>query len=159
MLQIVKIDKTEEFPKLIPEKLFIDFLYNHLGKYKDTKQDITKAINYAFSEENGKGGFIIIAMQEGKTIGGAVVNKTGMSGYIPNYFLVYIVSHNGYRRRGVGKKILQRVLDECNYDVALHVEPDNPARELYKKMGFNSKYIEMRCKKKKPLFPPKINMR
>jgi GNAT superfamily N-acetyltransferase len=154
MLYILKMRKIEEFPKLIPKEHFIDFLYNHLGKYKDPKKDISKAIDYAISDQSGMGGFLIIAIQDGKIIGGAIVNKTGMSGYIPNYILVYIVSHKEYRRQGVGKKILQRVLDECNYDVALHVEPDNPARELYKKMGFNSKYIEMRCKKKKPLFPP-----
>jgi GNAT superfamily N-acetyltransferase len=156
MLYIKKIEKTEEFPKLVLKEHFIDFLYKHLGKYRDTKQDITKAINYAFSDDNGKGGFLIITMQEGKIIGGAVVNNTGMSGYIPKYILVFIASHKEYRMQGVGKKILQRVLDECNYDIALHVEPDNPARKLYKKMGFNSKYIEMRCKQKKPLFSPKI---
>ena len=32
-------------------------------------------------------------------------------------------------------------------DIALHVEPDNPARFLYEKMGFTSKYVEMRLHK------------
>jgi GNAT superfamily N-acetyltransferase len=155
MLYVIKISKIEEFPKLITKEHFIDFLYNHLGKYRDSKEDIKKSIDYAISDASCMGGFLIIVIENGKIIGGAVVNKTGMSGYITDYTLVYIASHKEYRRQGIGKKIMERVLDECNYDIALHVEPDNPARELYKKMGFNSKYIEMRCKKKKPLFPPK----
>jgi ribosomal protein S18 acetylase RimI-like enzyme len=32
-------------------------------------------------------------------------------------------------------------------DIALHVEPDNPARHLYQKLGFDNKYLEMRLKK------------
>jgi ribosomal protein S18 acetylase RimI-like enzyme len=32
-------------------------------------------------------------------------------------------------------------------DIALHVEPDNPAKILYEKLGFTSKYLEMRLKK------------
>ena len=28
--------------------------------------------------------------------------------------------------------------------IALHVEPNNPARFLYEKLGFTNKYLEMR---------------
>ncbi len=34
-------------------------------------------------------------------------------------------------------------------DIALHVEPDNPARFLYEKYGFTNKYLEMRYKRGK----------
>jgi GNAT superfamily N-acetyltransferase len=156
MLDVIKVENIDELPKLVPKKKFIDFLYTHLGKYKDEKQDISKAIQYAFSNEEGKGGFLLIILNNATIVGEAVVNNTGMSGYIPSHILVYIASHNEFRRKGIGKLILNHVLEECNYNVALHVEPDNPAKKLYKKMGFKSKYIEMRCEKKKPLFPPKL---
>jgi ribosomal protein S18 acetylase RimI-like enzyme len=29
-------------------------------------------------------------------------------------------------------------------NIALHVEPDNPAKILYEKLGFTNKYLEMR---------------
>ncbi|HAB28956.1 MAG TPA: GNAT family N-acetyltransferase, partial [Xanthomarina gelatinilytica] len=32
-------------------------------------------------------------------------------------------------------------------DVALHVEPNNPAIKLYESLGFTNKYLEMRLKK------------
>ena len=31
--------------------------------------------------------------------------------------------------------------------IALHVEPDNPAKFLYEKLGFTNKYLEMRLQK------------
>ena len=42
---------------------------------------------------------------------------------------------------------MQMVIDETEGDIALHVEPDNPAKFLYEKFGFTKKYLEMRLKK------------
>ena len=44
---------------------------------------------------------------------------------------------------------MQKTIDVSEGSIALHVEPDNPARFLYEKVGFSSKYIEMRYKKNK----------
>jgi GNAT superfamily N-acetyltransferase len=145
MVVLAAIKKFEDFPKLVPKQVFIEFLYNQLGKYKDDKKDIEKAVDYAFSDSKGKGGFLIIALEDASLVGGAVVNDSGMSGYIPGHFLVYIVVHKDHRGEGLGKEILKKVIDECPGDIALHVEYDNiPARALYKDLGFNSKYAEMR---------------
>lgn len=43
--------------------------------------------------------------------------------------------------------LMEKTLNLSEGSVALHVEPDNPARKLYEKLGFNSKYIKMRYKK------------
>jgi GNAT superfamily N-acetyltransferase len=150
MVVLALIKKIEEFPELVPKREFIEFLYHQLGDYGDTKQDIKKAVDYAFSDARGKGGFVIIALQNASLVGGAVVNDSGMSGYIPNHILVYIVVHKEYRGKGLGKKILKKVIDECPGDIALHVEYGNiPARSLYENVGFNSKYAEMRYKQDK----------
>lgn len=145
MVSYKKIRGPDEFPKRIPKQTFIDFLYHQLGEYGDSRKDITKAVDYALSDEEAKGGFIIIASKDSSLIGAAVINNSGMSGYIPNHFLVYIVVHEAYRGEGLGKKILKKVIDECPGDIALHVEYDNiPAMNLYENVGFNSKYAEMR---------------
>jgi ribosomal protein S18 acetylase RimI-like enzyme len=36
----------------------------------------------------------------------------------------------------------------ANGAIALHVEPDNPARKLYERIGFTNKYLEMRLTRK-----------
>jgi len=42
---------------------------------------------------------------------------------------------------------MQKAIELTKGSIALHVEPDNPARFLYEKVGFSTKYIEMRLKK------------
>jgi len=90
------------------------------------------------------GGFIV-QTGEGDGITGAVVmNKTGMQGYIPENILVYIAVHKNHRGKGLGRKLMERAMQLAKGDIALHVEEDNPANFLYKKMGFVNPYLEMR---------------
>jgi ribosomal protein S18 acetylase RimI-like enzyme len=70
-----------------------------------------------------------------------------MSGYIPENILVYIAVHAKTRGQGVGKELMKQIIDHTDGDIALHVEPENPAKFLYEKFGFTNKYLEMRLKK------------
>lgn len=124
-----------------------DFLFNHLDQYGDKREDIMKCIDYALSQEPGRGGYIYAAYESPDHILGVVIiNHTGMSGYIPENILVYIAVHADARGKGVGKGLMLKTMDRANGDVALHVEPDNPAKFLYEKVGFTNKYLEMRWK-------------
>ena len=58
-----------------------------------------------------------------------------------------VVSNAAYRKNGYGKKLMQKAIDSTTGSIALHVEPDNPAFHLYKKLGFTNKYLEMRLTK------------
>lgn len=123
-----------------------DFLFKHLEEYGDPKEQILACLDYVFNPN--KGGFVAVAHTDEKKIKGAViVNKTGMSGYIPENILVYIAVDASTRGQGVGKALMQMALEEAEGDVALHVEPDNPAKHLYEKLGFTNKYLEMRYQK------------
>ena len=144
IINVIKIEEKNGFPPELPPKKFINFLCNHLGEYGDKKADIQRALNYSFSNKEGKGGFVLMALKEKKIVGGVVVNDTGMAGYIPEHILVYIATHKEYRGNGIGTMLLEKVFQECSGDIALHVEYDNPAVRLYKKVGFSSKYAEMR---------------
>lgn len=125
------------------------FLFEHLGQYGDPETDIRKAIEYALGIGSKPGGLIVTAadQQTGKLKGVCVVNKTGMSGYIPENILVYIATDKESRGLGIGKNIMQKVIENTEGDIALHCESENPARHLYEKLGFKSKYLEMRLKK------------
>lgn len=124
-----------------------DFLFKNLDQYRDTKQAILACIAYAYSDAPGQDGFILIAHEEDEILGVVIINKTNMSGYIPENILVYIAVHQKTRGQGVGKELMKRVIEETDGDIALHVEPDNPAKFLYEKFGFTNKYLEMRLKK------------
>ena len=133
-------------PTFLQEKEVVDFLHKHLDQYGDPEQHIAAALEYACSGHKGKGGFAIVGRIDKKTVGAVIVNQTGMSGYIPENILVYIAVDSSVRGKGIGKKLMQKALKFANGDVALHVEPDNPAKILYEKLGFTNKYLEMRYK-------------
>ena len=137
-------------PKKLPSKeestQIIDFLFKHLEQYGDSKKDIEKCLNYALKISDSFGGFVLVSSDNGKKTGVVIVNRTGMNGYIPDNILVYIATHKDYRGKGVGKELMKKALEMAEGDIALHVEPDNPARFLYEKYGFSSKYLEMRWK-------------
>ncbi|MFY0481204.1 GNAT family N-acetyltransferase [Flavobacterium sp. PLA-1-15] len=121
------------------------FLEEHLDEFGDAKEDILKCIDFVQDEK--KGGHIILATNSNEIIGAVILNNTGMSGYIPENILVYIAVNNTYRGMGVGKKLMQEAIQISKGNIALHCEPDNPARKLYEKLGFTSKYLEMRLTK------------
>jgi ribosomal protein S18 acetylase RimI-like enzyme len=123
-----------------------DFLYIHLDEFGDEKRDILKCLDYALSEEPGRGGFIVLAKDDDHIVGAVIINVTGMSGYIPENILVYIAVNREYRGKGIGKKLMELTIEHADGDIALHVEPNNPAKFLYEKYGFTNKYLEMRFK-------------
>jgi GNAT superfamily N-acetyltransferase len=142
-----KVFNTTNKPDLKEKESLIDFLFDNLQEYGDPKSDIEKAVNYALKEITSFGGFILVSYLENEITGVVVVNHTGMKGYIPENILVYIATHKNHRGKGIGKKLMQKTIDFAKGSIALHVEPENPARYLYEKVGFSSKYIEMRYKK------------
>ncbi|MDX5436064.1 MAG: GNAT family N-acetyltransferase [Pontibacter sp.] len=122
----------------------IDFLFEHLDEYGDERKDIAKCLDYALSSAEGKGGSVLVARDNGKVVGALILNNTGMSGYIPENILVYVAVDGSQRGKGVGKKLVQMAADNTTGSIALHVEPQNPARHLYEKLGFSNKYLEYR---------------
>ncbi|PRY15599.1 acetyltransferase (GNAT) family protein [Pontibacter ummariensis] len=125
----------------------IDFLYNSLDEYGDAREDIAKCIDYALSKAEGKGGSVLVAREQNRVVGALILNNTGMSGYIPENILVYVAVHNSQRGKGVGKKLVQLAAGQTSGSIALHVEPHNPARHLYEKLGFTNKYLEYRLQR------------
>lgn len=118
------------------------FLYTHLEQYGDEREDILKAITHAMNPE--KGGNIIVGLENEKIVGTVVLNNTGMKDFHPENLLVYIAVDNSQRGKGYGKKLMKKAIAVADGNLALHVEPDNPAKALYEKLGFTNKYLEMR---------------
>jgi ribosomal protein S18 acetylase RimI-like enzyme len=135
-------------PTTLEENEVVDFLYTSLDEFGDPKHHIRAAIEYACSAHKGKGGFVVLGRLQNKLVGAVVVNQTGMSGYIPENILVYIAVDSDTRGMGVGRKLMEKAMSIAKGDIALHVEPNNPAKFLYEKLGFTNKYLEMRYQKK-----------
>ena len=134
-------------PSRSEKQKICDFLHTHLQEYGDDKEDIQKAIDYSIQEFDSFGGFTMVLTDDNGLVGATVINKTGMGGYIPENILVYIATHNDHRGKGLGKTLMSSAINQCEGDIALHVEAENPAKHLYEKLGFTNPYLEMRLKK------------
>lgn len=137
--QITHVKAQESLTPQAAEQ-FVDFLYTHLGQFRDPQQDIAEAMVYA----RERGGSIFVLEMEGKLAGVCVVLDTGMKKFVPRNFLVYIAVDSAWRGQGLGRQLIEKVQSTLGDSISLHVEHENPAKRLYERLGFTSKYAEMR---------------
>lgn len=141
-MEIIKINAETREHAVYTNRIIADFLVRHLEQYGDKIDDIEKCLDYVM--DTTKGGNILVGVLDGAIVGSVILNNTGMQGYIPENILVYIAVDSQKRGKGIGKKLIEKAITITNGNIALHVEPENPALELYKKVGFTNKYLEMR---------------
>jgi GNAT superfamily N-acetyltransferase len=136
------INATSGEDKTYTNQIIAQFLYTHLEEYGDKIEDILKCIDYVMHPE--KGGNIVVGLDDAKIVGVTILNNTNMKDFIPENILVYIAVDNSQRGKGFGKQLMQKAISIAEGNIALHVEPNNPAKILYEKLGFTNKYLEMR---------------
>jgi len=141
-MKSIKIYNNLNLPTDLEQNQITQFLFTQLEEYGDPQHDIEKAIAYALKANPG--GLVLVAMDGPILTGAVVLNRTGMESYIPENILVYIATHKDYRGQGIGKDLMLTAIEKAQGNIALHVEPDNPAKNLYEKLGFTNKYLEMR---------------
>lgn len=141
-MQLITIDPSSGPHEQLTNDRIASWLHDHLDQFGDRTEDILKAIAYVLDPK--RGGFIVVAEENDTILGAVLVNDTKMGGYIPENILVYIAVDRAQRGRGIGKKLMQAAIERAEGSIALHVEPDNPARKLYEALGFTNKYLEMR---------------
>lgn len=146
-MNIIKEFNPKNKPSQEEKQNIINFLHENLQEFRDSKEAIEKAIDFALKNYTSFGGFVLVSSIEDQMTGVVIVNITGMKDYIPENILVYIATHKDFRGKGIGKELMKETIERTEGNIALHVEPENPARFLYEKVGFTSKYLEMRLQK------------
>jgi GNAT superfamily N-acetyltransferase len=138
------VEREADLPPWCDRQSLASFLHTTMKPWEDTLTDIHRAFDYCFSDSPGMGGFMILAEQDEWLVGAVVFLNTGMGGYVPEHLLLFISVDPEVRGHGVGRQLIERALARCEGPVKLHVEYDNPAKRLYERVGFTSKYAEMR---------------
>lgn len=141
---MLRVDHEADLPDWAPRAALAQFFHETMEPYNDSLEDVQKALDYLFSDEKGEGGYLILAQHEGKLAGALAMLNTGMDGYVPSWILLFVTVDPSMRGKGLGGKIIDFALNEADGPVKLHVEYDNPAKRLYERIGFTSKYAEMR---------------
>ena len=141
-MEFIRLNASTGEHEIYTRHQIAKFLERHLDQFGDKIEDILKCIDYVM--DPAKGGNILIGTDNGEIAGITILNKTGMKGYIPENILVYIAVDSAQRGKGYGKKLMEEAISITDGGIALHVEPENPAVHLYRKLGFTNKYLEMR---------------
>lgn len=145
-LEYTKVVLNQDFPSWADRDSVIRFFHETMKPYHDSLDDVARALDYALVPERGQGGFVMLAHRGELLLGALCMLKTGMGGYIPENLLLFVTVAPESRGQGVGRQLIEHCLTETGGEVKLHVEYDNPAKRLYERMGFVTKYAEMRWK-------------
>lgn len=143
-LRLDVVRSLEELPPGVDLAGLVRFLHESLKPYEDAPEDIQREIRDALQAEGRRGGFLVIASVRDALAGALVMRRTGMTGYVPENLLLFVAVAPGRRGRSLGRLLVERAIRESEGNIKLHVEYDNPARRLYERIGFTSKYAEMR---------------
>jgi len=137
-----KITSGDAFPEWASREQLVRFFHETMKPYHDSIPDVESALDYALDPD--REGFLMLVRDEENLLGALTMLDSGMGGYIPRWILLFVTVLPETRGRGVGRQLIERSLAECDGPVKLHVEYDNPAKRLYERLGFTSKYAEMR---------------
>lgn len=149
-LALLEMRKAADLPDWLSAGDIARFLHEKMKPYEDRIPDIDHALDYAFSTVDGKGGMLLLAATGKRLVGGIVFLHTAMKGYVPEDILLFVGVDPQYRNQGIGGWLIREGLARCPGAVKLHVEYDNPAKRLYERLGFRSKYAEMRYQPENP---------
>jgi GNAT superfamily N-acetyltransferase len=133
-------DSPRDLPSWLDLDRLAEFLHGSLKPYEDPLPVVRRGLDDAFST----GGFLVVASADERVLGALAMLRTGMEGYIPANLLLFVAVDPVTRGQGLGRRIVEAALEHADGDVKLHVEYDNPAKRLYERIGFSTKYAEMR---------------
>lgn len=133
-------DSPTDLPPWLDLDRLAEFLHESLKPYEDPLPVVRRGLDDAFST----GGFLVLATADERVLGALAMLRTGMEGYIPANLLLFVAVDPATRGQGLGRRVVEAALEHADGDVKLHVEYDNPAKRLYERIGFSTKYAEMR---------------
>lgn len=122
-------------------------LINFLRKH-NTDQDpnsIIDAVDYALKNKPSFGGFIFTCWENSRILAAALVNKTGMSGNQPGNQMVYAnLSHEHSAETEILEELIRKSIRHAKGEIGLHLKPDHPALPIFRSLGFQEQYVELR---------------
>ena len=136
----------------LEKSALVSFLHEH-DHTGNSKASVKEAVEYALKNKPSFGGFILVARKRHQIIGAVIANRTGMEGYNPTNIFVYASFHPEFHKDEIFvQEIMQKAIQYADGDIGMHVEPGNPALKMYKKLGFQAQFLELRLDKDRTSF-------
>ncbi len=127
---------TTDFVTTLEKEAIINFLMQHLDDYLESRDNVSRAIEYALSKFPHQGGFVLIARSEGEISGVSVVNRTNFEGYFAENILVFLATSEQHRRKGIATELLKQTKLYTKGSIMTRLNTDSGVRELLTKAGF-----------------------
>jgi len=105
--KFVKVESYDYLPSWTDQDKIVGFFHETMKPFEDRIEDIERALDYAFSPEKGKGGFLMLADIDEKLAGALLMLKTGMRGYIPENILLFVTVLPEMRGKGIGRRLCE----------------------------------------------------
>ncbi len=133
---------------LMEKSKVVRFVCDHTPN--SSRQSVQEAVEYAMKLKPSFGGYVLTVEEGRQLIGAVVANRTGMESYNPKNIFVFVTLHeNCQQDRTLVQALMQKAIQYADGDIAMHVEPDNPALKLYQELGFKAQYLELRLQNPK----------
>lgn len=128
---------------LLNKQQIIDFLYKYLDQYGTSAKAIRESLDYALTDQEQSGGFVIISLISDKIAGIAIMIKSGMGSFMANNFLQFLAVSSKYRNQGIAKRLISESIKITDGNIAILISPDHPAKPIFNKMGFKLRHSEL----------------
>jgi predicted N-acetyltransferase YhbS len=129
---------TTDFATTLEKEAIVNFLMESLDDYLDSRDNVSRAIEYALSKFPHQGGFVLIARSENEIVGVSVVNRTNFEGYFAENILVFLATAEKHRRKGIAMELMNRTKVYTKGSVLVRLNSDLAVQDLFKKSGFQA---------------------
>lgn len=122
-------------------------LINFLRKHNVDQEAnaIIDAVDYALKNKPSFGGFIFTCWENSRIIAAVLVNKTGMSGNQPGHQMVYADLCGEFSEEtDILEELIRKSIRHAKGEIGLHLKPDHPALPIFRSLGFQEQYVELR---------------
>ncbi len=128
------------------KRALVRFISKH-SSHASAKQ-VSEALDYALKRKPSFGGYILASREGNQLIAALVVNRTGMKGYSSNHLVVFSVMDSGHEASEEALlHLFEKAIELTRGDLALQVSPDSSVMHLYKKLGFQPQYLQLKLDK------------
>lgn len=143
-IRMCYVQTEKDLPEWLSVFDIMEFLRAYMSPFDEPIDQIRSALDFALSSVPHGKGFLMLAFNGSKLVGVVVSIHNETRGFNPENVFVYICVHQDYRGMGLGSRLVGKAVRWADGDVKLHVSKENPAANLYRKLGFRDDYLEMR---------------
>lgn len=121
----------------------VTFLHNNMEQKVD-KETILRSVDYVYSKNQGKGGFILLGIEDNEIVGCVVINETGMTGYNAENILTFMAVDPKYKGSGIEKRLIDHSKKLAKGCISTFVDPSYSSSGLFRQIGFQNRNVELR---------------